>query len=148
VAAQPADQLARRLERSLGSLVAAAGGQDRVDAVLDQLGERARPFALYKGGCAARLARADLRDQPQRSAGQLAAEPRGAADDVCALRPARAQVLDQAGAQVVLDLVAGVGHSNLGQRRQRRGARHLLAVHRRGMGVRPALPHAVRCGEH
>ena len=120
VALQPRGEPARGRERRLGrrrrrrpraaarrrAPVACAGA------------ERARVLAGDRRHHVARPVGRQLRAQHDRAARQVAAQPRGAADDLVAGRgpAARAQLLQERAAQVLLDLLLGLLDRHLGER--------------------------------
>ena len=74
--------------------------------------------------------RADLGDQRHRSPPEIAAEPGRAPDDVVPVGPVPPEVLEKRAAHLARELVAGVGHGDLGEGGKPRGSQHLLAVDR------------------
>ena len=74
------------------------------------------------------LADSISRDQRDRAACQVAAEPRGLAGGLRRVDLAGAQLLDQAAAHLALGILAGIGDRHLGEGRQGRRPEHLVAV--------------------
>ena len=116
--AQALGQAPGALERRLGRVVAAGRRQQRVDAVVHVLGERARVLAADQRHDVARTVGRQLGAEDDGAARQVTAQPAGAAHDLARLEVrARAKVLEERAAQVLLDLLLGLLDRHLGQRR-------------------------------
>jgi hypothetical protein len=105
---------------SSGRSVAAGGGQQRVHAALHVLRQRAGHLAGDRRHDVARAVGRQLGAEDHGASREVAAQPRGPADDVARLdvRP-RAQVLEERAADVLLDLLLGLLDGDVGHRRDR-----------------------------
>jgi hypothetical protein len=128
-------------ERRLRRLVAPGGGQQRVDpggvaGQLHVLGERARVLPRDRGDHVARPVGRELGAQDDRTAGEVAAEPRRTPHDLVRVELVGlgAQLLQEGAAQVLLDLLLGLLDRDLGERGHRRQVEELHRL--RGHGGR------------
>ena len=139
VLAQALGQPARALERALGRVVAAHGGQQGVDAPVHVLGQRAGVVLGDGGHHVARAVGRELGAQHHGAARQVAAQAPCAPHDLARLEVgARAQVLEERAAQVLLDLLLGLLDRHLGERGDRREVQELARL---GTGRRRADQH-------